>query len=226
MIVPCTVTLLLAGCATTSAPTDGIQFRSENWPLAADSGFAVAPSVAVAGVNDPGEAAEAAVLFTNEFYAALLVSLPGASLRSPAQTLGMLDATGGNARARLQSLRRDLYRDTALVPEELASISRDVQHRFLLVGWLDEGVSEETKGGGYEFDSSGRAVRPLTYNLVEGRATAVVLDLWVNEVLWRGAVNYKANRVDGNADTIRKELNRTRVSAAIRLADFVGQQSR
>ena len=58
----------------------------------------------------------------------------------------------------------------------------------------------------------------------KGQASAVVLDLWVNEILWRGMVRYKIDLLDGNQGEVRKGLNLTRTTAAIRLADCFGQQ--
>ena len=52
----------------------------------------------------------------------------------------------------------------------------------------------------------------------------MVLDLWVNEILWRGEVDYKTNHLEGDESAIREELDRTRTAAAIRLADYFGQQ--
>ena len=52
---------------------------------------------------------------------------------------------------------------------------------------------------------------------------AVVLDLREGEVLWRAAVEYKTARLYGEDGGIRKELERTRASAANRLADYVVQ---
>ena len=221
LILPCAAIPLLAGCVATTMPLDGTQFRSENWSLAAESGFVVSPPVAIPGVVDP---VEAAALFTNEFYSALLISLPGTRLTSPSQTLDMLNATGSDAHARFRALRRKLYRNEDLGSEELASISRDVQHRFVLVGWFDERVSQETQGGGYSIVHQEQGdVELFTYEQVNGRATAVVLDLWVNEILWRGMVDYKTNRVDDDGGGLREELDLTRIGAAIRLADCLGQ---
>ena len=223
LILTCSGILLLASCAATKPPPDGIQFRSDNWSLAAESGFAVAPFAAIPGVADP---AETAALFTNEFYSALLVSLPGTVLTSPSETLHRLNATGNDAHSRFRSLRRKLYRHQELVPEQLASISRDVQHRYLLVSWLDEGVSAGVQGGYDVYHLGHHEVvgGGYTYEEVTGQASAVVLDLWVNEILWRGMVRYKTDLLDWNEGEVRKGLNLTRTAAAIRLADCFGQQ--
>jgi hypothetical protein len=202
--------LFLTGCTATKPPPDGIQFRSDSWSLAAESGFAVAPFAAIPGIADP---AEAAALFTNEFYAALLVSLPGTALTSPSETLGRINATGDDARSRIRS-------------EKLASISRDVQHRYLLVSWLDEDVSEGVQGG-YDVYHRGQhevVAGGYAYEEVKGQASAVVLDLWVNEILWRGMVLYETDLREGNEDDVRGKLDRTRTAAAVRLAGFFAEQ--
>ena len=219
-----TVVLLLAGCAATTPPTDGVQFRSDHWSLAAESGFAVSPMAANALVTDT---AEAAALFTNEFYAALQISLPGKILTSPIETLHRLDAIGGGAHTRFRSLRAKLYRNEQLIPEETAAISRDVQHRYLLVGWLEEGESEGFQGYQYRVPGAGQyetVVHGLTYAEIHGRATAVVLDLWANEILWRGVAEYKTGQLYGDDSEIREELDRARASGAITLADYLGEQ--
>jgi hypothetical protein len=215
--------LFLTGCTATKPPPDGIQFRSDSWSLAAESGFAVAPFAAIPGIADP---AEAAALFTNEFYAALLVSLPGTALTSPSETLGRINATGDDARSRIRSLRRKLYQNQKLAPEKLASISRDVQHRYLLVSWLDEDVSEGVQGG-YDVYHRGQhevVAGGYAYEEVKGQASAVVLDLWVNEILWRGMVLYETDLREGNEDDVRGKLDRTRTAAAVRLAGFFAEQ--
>jgi len=206
------------------APSDGIEFRADNWSLVVESGFTVAPASAIPDISNP---AEAAALFTNEFYDALLIALPETPLKSPYQTLQKLDAAGGSAHARVQSLRRRLYSEKDLTPEELAAISRDLEDRYLMVSWFEEaasdgvqGVRVTTPGGGqYETTEYGP-----TYSEVAGQATGVVIDLWMNEILWRGVAHYTTERLyvkDGEAES---EVDRTRASAAIRLAEFTRER--
>ena len=219
---------IIAGCATNKAPADGTQFRADNWALVVDAGFAVAPPLAQPGVTRP---AEAAALFANEFYAALLISMPRTQFKPPDQTLELLNESGAGAHARLRSLCGKLYRNDELVHEELVALSRDVQHRFLLVGWIEEEASEESAGGGYYFyghdnqrgSTESVPLAPLTYDEVNGQAVAVILDLWEDDVLWRGTVAYKTTRNDSEDDDIAEGLDRTRAAAAIRLADCVGE---
>lgn len=64
-------------------------------------------------------------------------------------------------------------------------------------------------------------MRRFAYEEVQGRATAVVLDLWENEVLWRGAADYSTARLYGDDGAIRRELDKTRAAAANRLAEFM-----
>ena len=91
---------------------------------------------------------------------------------------------------------------------------------------MQEGVSEgidDTAYDDYGTVQSGEDVRRFAYEKVHGRATAVVVDLWENEVLWRGAVDYATARLYGDDGGILKELDRTRADASVRLAEYFSQ---
>ena len=215
--------LFLGACGVTAPPPEGILFRSENYFRAVDEGLIVAP---VAGLTLVTDAAEATAFFTNEFFSALTGTLPDTPLTSPGTTLYLQEREGEDAQARFRALRQALIEREELVAGELAAISRDLEHRFLLVSWIDEEVSEgiqETNFDDYGTVDNSMEVRRFTYEEVKGRAEAVVLDLRENVVLWRGAVEYKTARLYGEDGGIRKELERTRATAAIRLAEYVAQ---
>lgn len=213
----------LAGCSATARVPDGIEFRSENWFLAAESGFMVAPTTSVRVVTDP---AETAAFFTNHFYSAVRNSLPGSPLSSPDQMMYRLESGEEGALGRFMSLRRTLTVREELDTDLLPAISRDLRQRYLLVSWLVEGISEgidDMVHDVYATVEHSEDVRRFAYEKVQGRATAVVVDLWQSEELWRGAVDYETARLYGDDGAIRKELERTRGTAAIRLADFLAQ---
>lgn len=223
--------LLLAGCASSRAPADGVEFRSENWRLASESGFVVTP---IAAAHNVADADAATVLFTNELFSSLQAWFPEDTLITPHDTLERLNANGPDARARLRAVRRALHRRTAMDPEVLDMLSRDLGHRLVLVGWLEETASEVTQGGGYYSYGAGDAergsdvertiVNPLRYQKVTGTAVAVVLDMTEDEVLWRGVVSYETEPNDDADGKFAQALDRVRASAASRLADhIVGQ---
>lgn len=217
------LTVSLTGCAATRRAPDGIIFRSENWYLAAEQGFVVAPVLGVRVVTDPSEVSAS---FTNEFHLAVITAMPGTPLVSPEKALHMLDTGGEEAQERFRSLRMQLLRGELPPAGELTAIGMDLQHRYLLVGWMIEGVDEGIQQ--VQYDDYGTVnnsidVRRFTYEQVNGRATAVVLDLWEAEELWRGIVDYETARLYGEDGGIRRELDRTRAAAAVRLADYLGQ---
>jgi hypothetical protein len=206
---------LLTGCGTSEAPTDGVEFQTEAWDYAIDGGFAVTP---VAASHEIAEANEATALFTNEFFAALQTSLPETPLVSPHEALNRLTDDGHGSHEQLRSLRRVLRQNEQLDHEKLVAISRDLQHRFVLVGWFDEIASEGVRGaqavGQFETTDYG-----LTWMKIDGQATVVVLDLWEDEILWRAFANYTTDRIYVKGDEFQAELDRTRIGAAVRLAD-------
>jgi len=55
----------------------------------------------------------------------------------------------------------------------------------------------------------------LTYDEVNGQAVAVILDLWEDDVLWRGTVAYKTTRNDSEDDDLAEGLDRTRAAAVL-----------
>jgi hypothetical protein len=215
--------LYLGACGVTAPPPEGILSRSENYFRAIDEGLGVAP---VGGVTLVTDAAEATALFTNEFYSALVGFLPHTPLTSPGTILYRQKRGGEAAQVRLRSVRRALILGEEMGADDLASVSRDLEHRYLLVSWIDEGVTEgiqETNFDDYGTVDNSMEVRRFTWEEVKGRAEAVVLDLLENEIIWRGVVQYKTARNYGEDGGIRMELDRTRANAAIRLAEYVAQ---
>jgi len=229
-LLTCPALLLIASCATTTAPSDGVEFRSANWDNAIETGFAVTPVSAAPEITD---SAEATAQFTNELYTGLQISLPQTAFVSPHQTLTRLDTVGRNAHSRLRSLRRDLYQNDVLDQENTAGVSRDLQSRYALLGWFEEVTQEITKGGGFYSFGAGDAppgsgtertvVQPIKFEQVDGHAVAIVVDLQEAEVLWRGSVEYKTNQTENVKGAFEQELDRARADAAIRLADHVGE---
>jgi len=218
------LSLCLASCTGGTRPSDGIHIRSDDWPTAAAYGFAVSPIAANALVID---SAEAAASFTNGFYAALLVSMSGATLVSPSQTLGRLNAAGPDAHSRLRSVRAKLYQNDPIAPEVLRSLARDVQHRYLLVGWLEEGELESVQGQEISTPGGGTqntVVHGFIYAEVDGLAAAVILDLQTSEIMWRGTATYDTGLLYGKEGENREQLDRTRAAAAMTLADYISQQ--
>ena len=214
---------MLGACGATSPPPEGILFRSENFFRAIEDGFVVAPA---GGGTLVTERAAAIAFFTNEFYSGLSDALPGTPLTSPEKTLYLQSRGGEEARSRFMALLGQLTRGEPLVDEDLAAVSRDVQHRYLLMSWMNEDVSEgiqDTNFDDYGTVDNSMEVRRFTYEEVNGRVEAVVLDLQENEILWRGAADYKTARLYGEDGGIRKELERTRALAAVRLANYVAQ---
>lgn len=213
----------LTGCASTARIPDGIQFRSENWFRAVESGFVVAPTSGVQTVSDP---ADAAAVFTNHFYPALMVSLPGSELVAPEPCLYRLRKAGDAAMERFGAVRQALVDGTDPDQEVLSALSADLEHRYLLVSWINEGLSEGIDDTAYDDYTTVRHsedVRRFAYEKVQGRATAVVLDLWENEVLWRGAADYQTARLYGDDGAIREELAKARGAGAVRLAEYFSQ---
>ena len=214
---------LLGACGVTAPPPEGILFRSENFFRAIEDGFVVAP---VGGITLVTERAATIALFTNEFHAALVDALPGTVLTSPEKTLYLQSRAGEEAQSRFHALMRQIVRGDSLLDEELALVSGDIQHRYLLVSWMHESVIEgiqDTNYDDYGTVDNSMEVRRFTYEEVKGRVEAVVVDLQGNEILWRGAVYYTTARHYGEDGGIRKELERTRALAAVRLANYVAQ---
>jgi hypothetical protein len=215
--------VLLVGCASTAKIPDGVEFRSENWFRAAESGFVVAPTSAVHVVEDAGIASAD---FTNHFYPALLTTLPGTELISPDLTLYRLESGDREGLHHFVAVRSSLAEGLEPDAQTLVALSRDLEHRYLLVSWLEESISEgidDTAYDDYTTVQHGEEVRRYAYEKVDGRARAVVLDLWEDEVLWRGSVEYQTAQLYGSDGSIRGELERARGAAAIRLAECLGQ---
>ena len=199
--------------------------------MASESGFAVTPIIAA---HDVVDADEVTALFTNELFASLQGWFPENALITPYDTLERLDANGPGAWTRLRAVRRALHQRKPLDPEVLETLSRDLGHRFVLVGWLEETASEVTQGGGYYSYGAGDAERgsgvertvvdPLRFQKVTGSAVAVVLDMLEDEVLWRGFVSYETDLDDDADGNFGQALDRTRASAAVRLADQIVEQ--
>jgi hypothetical protein len=220
-IRPVLLLLALAGCTATAQIPDGVEFRSENWYQAIESGFAVAPTSALQTVTEP---TDATAKFTNHFHLGLLTSLPGTSLVSPSTTLYRLETDGEQAFGHFHAARRALAEGQPTDRADLLALSRALEHRYLLLSWIDEGVAEgidDMVHDVYSSVESSEDVRRFAYEEVQGRATAVVLDLWENEVLWRGAADYSTARLYGDDGAIRRELDKTRAAAAQRLAGFM-----
>lgn len=213
--------LAIGGCASTAPETEGLIFRSDHWPVVAEAGFVVAP---VAGVNVLNESAEPTALFTREFFAALEQALPGTPLVSPGEMYSRLSGAGENAHARIRSLLRRLVREEDLDETELATISREVQHRYLLIAWIDEGVAEgihKTNLDDYAAFGPGMDVHRYSTDELHGRATAVLVDLQENEVISRGVVDYESLGLEDADGGTAREVQRTRNSAAIQLANLM-----
>jgi hypothetical protein len=221
LLRPIALVLVLAGCTATAQVPDGLEFRSENWYQAIESGFVVAPVWPVSAVTDPEAAA---ATFTSQFFVALNTSLPGTSLASPDDARYRLRKAGEETVDRADNVREALIAGQPVDPADLTELSRALEHRYLMMSWMEEGVDEgidEMVHDVYSSVESSEDVRRFAYEKVTGRATAVVLDLWENEVLWRAAADYSTARLYGDDGAIRRELAKTREAAATRLAEFV-----
>ena len=222
LLRPLALSLALAGCSATAQVPEGIEFRSENWYRAAESGFVVAPSSTIQAVTDP---TDAAVTFTNSFYPALRASLSGTTLASPDDMLYRVERANEEGVDLARKVRQALVEGQPTDPADLTALSRVIEHRYLMVSWIEEsavgGVDSDMVSSVYSSVGSSEDVRRFSHEKVEGRATAIVLDLWENEVLWRGAVNYGTAELYGNDGAIRRELEKARAEAGVRLAEFV-----
>jgi hypothetical protein len=196
-------------------------FYEQEWPNIVEAGFAVAP---VAAVNLLDESPAAAGFFTDEFYNTLQQSLPGTRLSSPDEMFSSLSLVGDNAHARFRSLRRRVVREQEFVPAELAAISRDIEHRYVLVGWMDEGVGEgihKTNLDDFRAFNYSMGVHRYPTEELHGRAIAIMVDLQEARVIMHRTVDYESSGLAGTDREIRREVERTRAGAAIRLADMV-----
>ena len=215
------ITLVVGACAATAPEPEHARFYAEEWPGIAEAGFAVAP---IAGVNLLDSSPAAAEFFTDEFYATLQQSLPGTRLTSPDEMYSLLSLSGDDAQARFRSLQRRVVREQEFDLDELAAISRDLQHRYILLGWIDEGVAEgihKTNLDDFRAFNYSMGVHRYPTEELHGRAIAIMVDLLEGKVVIHRTVDYESAGMTGAEGEVRREVERTRAAAAIRLADRV-----
>jgi hypothetical protein len=214
---------LAAGCSGPPPPKDDAAFHADNWPLAVEYGFAVAPTWAVPDISDPDEAS---ALFTNALYDGMMSALPGTPLVAPHEALQKLKAGDSNAFARINSLGRQLYRGEDPGPGQLGAISRDLEHRFVMVSWFEETATKGIEGVQMITHPAGHTETTdhgLAYHHIEGQATGIVIDLGTGEVLWRAVANYDTDRLYVADGAVQTELDLTRAAAATRLGNLLTQ---
>ena len=190
-------TLVVGACAATAPEPDHTRFYMEEWPDIVETGFAVA---SVAAVNLQDESPAATSFFSDEFYNTLQQSLPGTRLTSPDEMFSSLSLVGDDAHARLRSLRRRVVREQEFVPEELAAISRDLQHRYILIGWMDEGVGEgihKTNLDDFRAFNYSMGVHRYPTEELHGRAIAIMVDLQGGRVVMHRTVDYESAGLTG-----------------------------
>lgn len=215
--------LLLGACATANPASEGVLFRASDWPEVLDQGMAVSALVAAHPITDGLEGANE---FTREFVVALQGTAPGTPITGPDEVFARLDRIGPAAHSRLRAVRRSAYRETELDPGPLAALAGELDRRYLLVGWMDEGTAEglqktvkdDLNAFSYQMD-----VHSYSTEEIHGRATAVVLDLLEARAVWRGAVEYGSQWLDWDDPVgARAEIRRTRAAAAVDLAALLG----
>ena len=207
--------LLVGGCGS-SGPDKGVLVRSPTYGTLLEAGMAVAP---VAFVERSVGTAEVTRLLSDELFANLVVSVPRAPLVAPDEVAARLEAGGGTDL--LRGVRRALDGGGVPTGEDLLALSRVVQHRFLFLPWVEErtGTGAETGASGdYTEQGFANEVQRTAYSRVEGTLEAAVLDLWENEVVWRGVTEYRTDRLYGDPEVREAESERARVGGAARLA--------
>lgn len=217
---------LLGACASAKPVTDGVLFRADSWSGVLDAGFAVSPIVAAHPVEG---GTDATATVTREFFLAMQGSSPGTPLMGPDSVYSALEAIGPAAHARLRALRRATYREDPLDPGPLARLRTDLGQRYLLVGWMDEGTAEGVQSTvkddftafQYQMHVHGYSTEEL-----QGRVTAIVVDLEQAQVVWRGSVPYLSGWLDWD-DPVKAEaeIHRTRAAAVVELASLLGAPS-
>lgn len=209
--------LLLTACAPRLGVEEGVLYRSHNFPLLLQAGVAVAPLAHVDAVED---AAEIAAFMSNQLTTALMAGWE-ATFVPPADVLSLIALHGEEG---LESFRRFREARIARRPLEAAdctAMSRLVMHRFLLLSWVDEELTEGLSEANVDYTDLGFAkdVARLHYYRVVGELNGVVIDLWEAETLWEGRSLYRTSDVYAGAAHDAEELGAARDRGVI---DFVG----
>lgn len=213
--------MTVSACSSNVGPAEDVVQHADDWPLAVQYGFAVAPTWAVPGISDPENAS---ALFTNALQDGMTSALPGTPMLAPAEALEKLNAADTQAFARIKSLGRQLYRGEEPGLGQLGAISRDLGHRFLMVSWFEETVTEGIEGMQVITHPAGHTETTdhgLAYHQIKGQATGIVLDLGTGKVLWRAVANYDTDRLYVADGAVQSELDLTRAAAANRLGELI-----
>lgn len=213
--------LLVTSC---SPHSEGPQHEPLSPALRADltaSGVAIAP---VAGVNIVGASPDVMGFVGEELFVTLQARLPGTPVIAPAGIYARLSARGADAHARLRALRRRVVREEALSTEEARVMATDLDERWLLVSWLDEGRTVGTHNmdlDDYEAFNYDIEVHRYPTGAMRGAFAAALVDLEAGLVVWRASLDYTAEGLDGATDSSRRIVTRARGDAAGRMSEQV-----
>lgn len=213
------VSLLAAGCSAGAPPPETTPIERELWHSVLDSGLAVAP---VAGVKVLGGSADVMSFVGEEVHAVLQARLPGTRVESPVEVHAKLSSSGENAHARLRSIRRRIVRQSGLDAGELQSLATEIDERFILLAWMDEGTEEglhETNLDDLEAFNYSIEVHRFPTGAMRGRIHGNLLDLVRGQEIWSTTVEYEAEGLDGPTAASRRIVTQSRGDAAGRLAE-------
>ena len=216
----------LGGCASTAPKTDSDLIDPDGWSEMLVTGLAVAP---VAGANVITGSADAAAFFSDELDAALRNALPGTPVVSSDEVYARLAESGADAEARLRSLRRRLVRELDLDADELAAIAGDIDERFLLVVFMDEGAVDgvqrtkldDLEAFSYSMDTHGYPTGEL-----RGHANGFLLDLQTATLVWETNVEYQSENLATAQEDARRVIEQTRADAVFRLSEALALANR
>jgi len=209
----------VSACSRDKPGPESSVIAADNWNTLLSHGLAIAP---VAGVNLVGGSPQTTSFVGGELHAALQALLPGTTVLAPDQTQALLSNAGAGAESRMRSIRRRLVRETPTQAGELTTIAQDLDQRFLLVVWMDEGLTDGLHKTNLDdlqaFDYSMDVHRFPTDELM-GELRAVLLDLTAAHAIWDTVVEYGAEGLQAAEAQSRKVVARARGDAAARVAE-------
>lgn len=196
---------LAHSACTTSAPDEGVLFRSHTHPQVIESGIAVAP----VAYNSPSEDSGKITRFlTQQMTSALYVGWTGGPFVPPAELLTQVNSAGPQGRQTLEEFHRGRMRAEPLRDEDCTTISRLILHRYLLLSWAEERLEEGLVESDRDVVEYGFAndVRRLRWERVYGKIRGVVLDLWEAQTVWEGVAPYSTDVLYGGQDANEQQL--------------------
>jgi len=217
---------LLGACSSTAPDTDSDLMDADGWATMLATGLAVAP---VAGANVITGSADAAAFFSDELDQALRNALPGTPVTSSDEVYARLEASGANAQARLRSLRRRLVRDLDLDASELTALASDIDERFLLVVFMDEGSVDgvqRTKLDDLEAFSYSMETHGYPTGELRGQAIGYLLDLQLASRVWETNVKYESENLATAQRDAMRVIDETRADAVFRLSEALALANR